>query len=143
MADTTRGSFPKKICSDCGRRGCCFIHWGPMVPKGESGSFCWFCWGLRLTFNRAKPLGRTPPGENKELKKFCLKITTRNNSVYRLEKPNEEGLRRISCNSRVLGFGLCKILLLEIGDSFCVWEYNPENYSKGWSTSPVVEIEKI
>lgn len=143
MADTIRGSFPEKTCSDCSRKGCWFTHWGPLVPKGESGSFCWFCWTLRLSSNQGKPLGQQPPGEAKELKNSCLKITTKNGSVYRLEKPNEKGLRKISCKSRVLGFGLCKILLLEMGESFCVWEYNAENAAKGWSTSLVVKIQKI
>ena len=143
MRDTIRGSFPEKICSDCGKRGCWFLHRGPLVPKGESGYFCWFCWLLRQTFNRGKPLGRKPPGEAKEFKNSYLKITTRNGSVYRLEKPNEEGLRRISCNTRKLDFSLCEILLLEMGESFCVWNYNIENYAKGWSTSPIVKIEKI
>ena len=143
MADTIRGSFPEKQCSDCGRIGCWFIHDGPLVPNGESGSFCWFCWGLRNTFNRGKPLGAMPPGEDIRFRNSYLKITTKNGSTYRLEEPNEEGLRKISCKTRVLGFTLCKILLLEMGESFCVWEYNIENGAKGWSTSPVVKIEKI
>ena len=88
-------------------------------------------------------MGRKPPGEKEEFKSFYLKITTQNGFVYKLEKPNKDGLRRISCKNRNLYFSLCKILLLEMNESFCVWEYNPESMAKGLSTSPVVKIEKI
>lgn len=143
IADTIRGSFPEKICSDCGKKGCMFSHWGPLVPKGESGSFCWFCWSLRQTVNRRKPLGIKPPGEAKELQKTSLKITTENGSVYRLTEPNKENLRKIYCDNRDLDFTLCKILLLKKGESFCVWQYNAENRSDAWQTSPVIKIEKV
>lgn len=33
MADTVRGDFPDKVC-ECGRKGCAFRHWGPLVPDG-------------------------------------------------------------------------------------------------------------
>ena len=143
MANTTRGSFSEKKCGDCGKMGCCFVHHAPLVPEGEISTFCWFCGQLRQTLNRGKPLGISPPGEEKEFKNSYLKITTKNGFVYRLEKPNEDGLRRISCKDRNLYFSLCKILLLEMNESFCVWEYNPENMAKGLSTSLVVKIEKI
>ena len=143
MVDTICFSFSEKKCSDCGKIGCCFTYSGPLVPNGECASFCWFCWGLRLMSNKGKPLGIKPPGEKEEFKNHCLRITTRNNFIYRLEKPNKEGLRRISCSDDVLGFGLCKILLLEMNEPFSIWEYNIENTAKGRQTSPVVKIEKF
>ena len=51
-----------------------------------------------------------------------------------------------SIDNELFGFfpeNFCEILLLEMGESFCVWNYNIENYAKGWSTSPIVKIEKI
>ncbi len=47
MADTIRGDFPNSTCSDCGKKGCTFSHWGPLVPPGKSGSFCGDCWQRR------------------------------------------------------------------------------------------------
>ncbi|MDD4930937.1 MAG: hypothetical protein PHG66_02135 [Candidatus Colwellbacteria bacterium] len=43
MGDTTRGWFPKTECSDCGDKGCIIHHNGPLVPSGDSGSFCRSC----------------------------------------------------------------------------------------------------
>lgn len=62
MADTMRGDFPKVICSDCGVEGCVFKHWGPLVPSGVVGSFCWDCWDDRRATvhdknEEPKPLG--------------------------------------------------------------------------------------
>lgn len=48
MADTVRGDFPDVACSDCGEvGGVCFRHWGPLVPAGERGYFCGYCWSTR------------------------------------------------------------------------------------------------
>mgnify|MGYP003392408147 CR=1 FL=1 len=61
MADTVRGDFAKEKCSDCGREGCIAKHWGPLVPKGESGTFCGWCLTERnkeaKDGNDPKPLG--------------------------------------------------------------------------------------
>ena len=139
--DTIRGDFSEEKCNDCGKIGCCFNHWGPLVVPGEKGSFCWFCWFMRQSTNKGKPLGVKPPMEVKELRSSSLKVITISGSIYNLKQPNKEGLRSISCNKHNLGFSLCKILLLEIGRSFCFWEYNIGNESKGWSSSLVVKIE--
>ena len=143
IPDTRRGSFPEKICSDCNKIGCAFLHWGPLVYKGESGSFCWVCWSLRQSIHRGKPLGTKPPGEAVDFKNSSLKITTENGSVYRLGEPNKDGLRKIYCDNRNLDFTLCKILILKIGESLCVWQYNTENKSDAWQTSQVTKIEKV
>jgi len=139
MADTTRGDFPEAICSDCGKKGCCFKHWGPRVPNGKLGSFCWFCWGGRQTFNSGKPLGQKPPGPE-GLGSCQLEVITTSGSVYILGEPNEKGLRDISGKEGFIG--LCEILLLRKGEPFHFWEVNPENDISrgGWSTSPVIEI---
>jgi len=47
MADTVKGDWPNACCSDCGKIGCVIKHWGPLVPGGESGSFCVDCFTLR------------------------------------------------------------------------------------------------
>ena len=143
IADTIKGSFPEKICSDCGKKGCLFIHWGPLVPSGESGTFCPLCMSFRQSVNMKKPLGVKPPGEAEEFKNSSLKIETENGSIYRLMEPNKEGLRKIYCDNRELGFVLCKILLLKIGKSLCVWQYNIENRSNVWQTSRVTKTEKV
>ena len=143
MVDTLGGNFSGEECSDCGKIDCCFQHWGSLVASGENGFFCWFCWFMRQSTNKGKKLGIKPPMESEELKVSALKVITISGSVYILKKPNEEGLRRVSCSKYDFGFSLCKILLLEKGRSFCFWEYNTENDSKGWSSSVVVKIEKL
>lgn len=47
MADTIRSAQENINCSDCGRLGTEFRHWGPLVPEGASGNFCGFCWHER------------------------------------------------------------------------------------------------
>lgn len=39
MADTIRGDFPEQVC-ECGRKGCDFQHWGPLVPEGKPRYLC-------------------------------------------------------------------------------------------------------
>ena len=63
MADTIRGNFSNVTCSDCGSEdSVCFQHWGPLVPEGEVGYFCGFCWearqdDVRLHHRPPRPLG--------------------------------------------------------------------------------------
>lgn len=62
MADTIRGGGPDIECSDCGREGTVFKHWGPLVPSGVVGDFCVECWGTRqkhyLNHGTPKPMRR-------------------------------------------------------------------------------------
>lgn len=39
MADTTRGDYTNQTC-ECGKMGCVFHHWGPLVPRGERRALC-------------------------------------------------------------------------------------------------------
>ena len=56
MADTILGDFPDSICSDCGKKGCTYKHWGPLAPDGKS--FCLECWHKRVDYYNkyGKPL---------------------------------------------------------------------------------------
>ncbi|MDP3901833.1 MAG: hypothetical protein Q8Q37_02580 [bacterium] len=56
MADTSHGDFPDKYCSDCGQRGCSFLHWGPLVPSSTVGNFCDKCMlGRNRDYDKNKP----------------------------------------------------------------------------------------
>jgi len=64
VADTIRGDFPGIACSDCREIGeVCFKHWGPLVPSGDAGFFCRYCWSTRHEDGRQsrapRPLGQT------------------------------------------------------------------------------------
>ena len=41
-------NYPHSKCVDCQKEGVCAIHWGPLVPYGQQGSFCPDCWHRRL-----------------------------------------------------------------------------------------------
>lgn len=61
MADCTIRQFEAhEHCSDCGKKGIHFAHWGELVPTGTSGKFCGLCWKARLDyffhFGSPKPL---------------------------------------------------------------------------------------
>lgn len=61
MADSILGDFPAAKCSDCGKLGCVFQHWGPLVPSGQIGTFCVECAQNRIDAwnkkNTPKPIG--------------------------------------------------------------------------------------
>lgn len=50
MADTILGEFPKVNCSDCGKEGCVYRHWGLLVPKGKVLTLCVGCWDDRVDY---------------------------------------------------------------------------------------------
>lgn len=47
MADTCRGEFPNEKCSDCKGLNVMIKHWGPLVPEGAVGLFCFTCISAR------------------------------------------------------------------------------------------------
>lgn len=144
MADTTRGSFTEP-CSDCGEIGSFIRHTGRLVPEGTVGYFCPFCWEQRTIVGDKgeppKPLGVKPPGVPKEFTDKAVKVITQSGSVYQLGVPNEQGDRTVFCDTREIGFNICKILFLSIGRD--LWlkssdRTNPVPYF--WSTTRVVLI---
>lgn len=144
--DTSRGNYPDEICSDCGEKGCTFKHWGPLVPEGETGVFCTFCWNEREDAHEkgepAKPLGVKPPGVPEVFKDKTINVTTQSGSVYHFGEPNEKVERTVSCNRRALDFSKCKIICLVHGKN--LWlrpidSSDPELHM--WRTSAVVSIE--
>jgi len=50
MPDTLRGDFSNQHCGDCGKKGCTFYHFGPLVPPGKTMFFCDDCWAKRTNF---------------------------------------------------------------------------------------------
>jgi len=60
MADTVRGDFPNELC-ECGRKGCHFCHWGPLVPPGKPRYLCAETMAERAAFYREN--GKTMPDE--------------------------------------------------------------------------------
>lgn len=144
MADTSRGSFMEP-CSDCGEIGSFIRHTGSLVPEGEVGYFCPFCWEQRLTAgDRGKlpePLGIKPPGIPKEFANKALTVMTRTGSVYKLGVPNERGERSIFCETRNVGFDTCKVLSLSIGKDLWIRSSDISNpVPCFWSTTQVVSI---
>jgi hypothetical protein len=142
MADTIRGNFPDEICSDCGKKGVIFHHWGSRVPEGTTAKLCVYCWDRRAhnEFNgeKPKPLGVKPPGEPEEFKKRALLVETRSGSIYNLGVPNEAGERTVSCNLRKPWFSTCEILLLKIGEN--MWLRKDNEF---WETTRVISITPI
>jgi len=145
LADTRRGDFPKEKCDDCGRPGCCFQHWGSLVPNGESGNFCIFCWEERQRRRGGTPLGIKPPGVPEQFLDKAITVTTKSGSIYKFGLPNEKGLRSISYNKAELGFERCDIICLVIGRPFFL---RPHDFGENCSpfhariSSPVVLIEQ-
>jgi len=64
MADTIRADFADATCSDCGTKGCCIKHWGPLVPSGKTGQFCGECWNARV--DHYEKTGKAKPIEERE-----------------------------------------------------------------------------
>jgi len=147
MVDTVRGGFADKVCSDCGEQGCVFVHNGPLVPKGEIGYFCAFCWEERnKCFERGetqKPLGVKPPGVPEEFLNMPIKVTTESGSIYKFGAPNKRGERTVSCGIKTREFTKCRIICLRLGRKLyfkTLDSSNPDDLY-GWITSPVVSIK--
>lgn len=47
MGDTVLGGFSEVHCDDCGKKGCMYKHWGPLVPPGMVLTVCLECWHNR------------------------------------------------------------------------------------------------
>lgn len=148
MADTARGNFTDKSCSDCGELGCVFVHNGDLVPKGETGSFCGFCWNERLEASRMgelpKPLGVKSPGVPKRFLTKPIKVITKNGSVYKFGKPDKEGVRKAFCATKKFEFTKCRITCLRIGRR--LWFRPIDSSDPGlhaWITSPVLSIKQM
>ena len=144
MADTLRGDFQDKKCSDCGEMGCCFQHWGPLVPNGKTGSFCGFCWTERINANdrgeNPKPLGAQPPGIPEEFLNKKIRLTTKSGSIYELDLTEVNSERTISCDRRKLHFTRARVICLAIGKSLFLKPRDGRD-SDLWWTSSVVSIE--
>jgi len=142
--DTTRWSF-KEPCSDCGETGSSFRHTGGMVPGGQVGYFCLFCWQQRLDDQEKgrppRPLGTKPPGVPKEFTEKAITVTTRTGSVYQFSAPNEKGERSVSCETKTIGFDTCKVMDLSVGRELWFRSSGPvETTPLFWATTPVVSI---
>lgn len=148
MADTVRGDFPNLICSDCGEKGCGFKHRsddGALVPKGEFGYFCGFCWQQRNeaydSGESAKPLGMKPLGVPKEFLGKPLMVTTSSGSVYILGLgDNEQNPQEVivCCEKRDIFFARAKVLRLTLGKT--LWLKMCDEEGGHWHTSRVISI---
>ncbi|MFA5714486.1 MAG: hypothetical protein WC998_01935 [Candidatus Paceibacterota bacterium] len=147
MADTQRGDFPNTPCSDCGELGTTFQHTGRLVPEGEKGNFCLFCWKQRMLIvdrkESPKPLGIKPPGVPKEFSDKTIKATTQTGSIYEFGTPNKKGERTVFCSTRDLGFAYCRILSLIVGEDLWLKSADGEtSVPHFWVTTRVVSIEE-
>jgi len=63
MADTSKANFSHVICTDCGKKGCLFLHWGRLVPDEVPHGFCETCMTKRIDYynqhNEPMPLPTT------------------------------------------------------------------------------------
>lgn len=145
MADTKRGDFPEKICNDCGKKGCIFIHWGELVPEGKIGNFCWICWLVRnVDFEEtkiAKPLGYNWKLVPEEFANKEITVKTESGSVYIIDKPRPSGWRKVSRKDNELPFTSVVIRLLRVGKNMCLDTLSSDQAERGWITSPVVSIQ--
>lgn len=146
MPDTKRGNFPDKPCSDCKEMGTIFEHWGPLVPDGQRGSFCDFCWSRRQDRRERGeaplPLGVKPPGVPEEFSGKAIKVTTQSGSVYNFSTTEKEGARTVYCDKRQLTFSKCRIICLIPNESMYLKPLNSSDPdTHGWWTTPVVSIE--
>ena len=117
MADSVRADFPDEKCSDCGEMGCCFKHWGPLVPEGKIGFFCSFCFSERGKLAEAVPLGIEPPGIPKEFLGRNIEVTTKSGSVYRLNVSDKTNEHLVFCKQRKLHFSQARVICLTVGRS--------------------------
>lgn len=145
MPDTARGNFKDEKCSDCGEIGCAFQHWGDLVPAGEFGSFCVFCWQERIEDRdrgkTPKPLGVQPPGIPQEFLGGKIRVFTKSGSVYELVPTGIDNERVVSCDRRKLHFSVARAMRLEVGKSLWL-KPRDGGVSDLWYTSPVVRIEQ-
>lgn len=145
MADTMRGNFPDLICSDCGEKSCTFKHWGPLVPKGQIGSFCCFCWSERQ--DRASrgedplPFGVQPPGIPEEFANRALEVITKSKSVYYLYLTGEKDERVVSRDRGGLSFTRARVLCLEISKRIIFKPRDDKDPSGLWFSTPVESIK--
>lgn len=143
MGDTIRGNFKDISCSDCGEKGCEFKHGGPLVPEGEFGSFCSFCWTERNDAyekgENPRPLGIQPPGIPEEFLDKKVRVTTKSGSVYELALTEQEQERIVSCDKRELRFTRVRVICLVVGKSLFL-RPRDGSISDLWWTSPVVSI---
>jgi hypothetical protein len=144
MADTQRGDFKDLKCSDCGRPGCSFQHWGSMVPEGPIGNFCWSCWFARNAdfdaTGAVKPLGTIWRKVPDEFLNKAITVRTGSGSIYKLGKPNAKGLRTVSLTrtgKMPLHFKRAIIILLSVGANMCLLVSGKNDYI----TNKVVSIE--
>ena len=140
MADTMLGDFPELICSDCGEKGCIYKHWGPLVPKGEIGTFCSFCWGVRDKRGDRHPLGVQPPGIPEEFTGRNLEVTTESGSIYLLNRTAEKDECSVS-RQEDLPFSTARVLCLCVGESLA---FKMRDGDQGcWFSRPVTKIRVI
>ena len=143
MADTKRGYFTEMICSDCGVKGCSFIHWGEMLPAGTMGCFCFECWIIRLTdfdeTRERKPLGVIWRLVPQEFIDKAIMVRTRSGAVYMLGKPlNKTSFlvtplqkqlalhRPVVKKGESLSFDYAAIMLLRMGKSMLLSYFSEE-----------------
>lgn len=147
MADTKRGYFPEETCSDCGVKGCSFIHNGELVPKGALGKFCFECWTVRLIdFDEtriAKPFGTVWRLVPQEFADRTIRIQTKSGAIYMLGKPLKETISLVTSIQKQLAlhrpvlkegtklpFTHAAIMLLRIGESMFLTYFNKEELQK-------------
>jgi len=140
MADTIRGDFPDKKCSDCGETGCCFKHWGSLIPDGEIGFFCPFCFSVRSKSGKPIPLGVKPPGIPVDFLSKDIKVITQSGSVYMLKLSGKSEERIVSCKGKKLDFSRARVISLVVGESLFLKSRDSEKVNL-WQTSTVASIE--
>lgn len=148
MPDMKIGNLPHRICSDCGEKGCSVFNKGDgqEVPKGQSGSFCSFCWARRQEAvqrgEKPKPLGVQPPGVPPDFLTKDVKVTTQSGSVYHLLVADKDQERLVSHEQRRLYFQWARVICLEIGKPLYLKPRRIENTDL-YFTAPVVSVELI
>ncbi|MFH1582183.1 MAG: hypothetical protein ABIA08_00235 [bacterium] len=147
MVDTKRGYFPEMMCSDCGVKGCSFIHNGDTVPEGTLGCFCSECWTARvIDFNETgitKPLGTVWRLMPQEFVDKAIRVQTGSGAVYMLGEPLKETSslvtpiqKQLALHRTVLKEGInlsfthAAIMLLRIGESMFLTYFNKEELQK-------------
>jgi hypothetical protein len=152
MADTRLKYRPDKKCDDCGELGTSHDHWGDLVPEekryqGNPASFCGFCYARRSeeikTMRNPLPLGVKLPGVPPEFNKKTIRVTAKNDAVYKFGLPNEEGIREVSCNGEeeAIDFTKAKIISLVLGQK--MWLKPIDSTDEGldfWITSESITL---
>lgn len=145
MADTARGDFQDVVCSDCGEKGCAFVHNGPLVPVGTSGHFCWFCWLNRQEWfedhDSCLPLGNQPPGIPEEFSSDITEVKTESGSTYFLFKTCRENERIVFKAGKELDFRRARVICLRIGKGLWLRPRDSDDHDL-FCTHLVTEINK-